>query len=44
MAPMATGSHSTGHRPEAEWPLNQDGAIAMPTEFLDLRALVAEAV
>jgi catechol 2,3-dioxygenase len=30
-------------RPEAEWPRNPDGAIAMMTEHLDLSALLREA-
>jgi catechol 2,3-dioxygenase len=30
-------------RPEADWPRNADGSIAMTTEFLDLRALLSEA-
>jgi len=30
-------------RPEAEWPRNADGTLAMRTERLDLRALLAEA-
>lgn len=30
-------------RPQAEWPLHPDGSLAMVTEHLDLRALLAEA-
>jgi catechol 2,3-dioxygenase len=30
-------------RPEAEWPRNPDGTIAMTTGFLDLQALLSEA-
>ena len=41
--PDGNGVELYRDRPQAEWPLNPDGTIAMTTEFLDLRALLREA-
>ncbi len=41
--PDGNGVELYRDRPEAEWPRNADGAIAMTTGHLDLRALLAEA-
>ena len=40
--PDGNGVELYRDRPEAEWPRNADGSIAMITEHLDLRALLAE--
>ncbi len=42
--PDGNGVELCWDRPEAEWPRNGDGTIAMTTEYLDLRALLREAV
>jgi catechol 2,3-dioxygenase len=41
--PDGNGVELYRDRPEAEWPRNPDGTIAMMTEHLDLRALLREA-
>jgi catechol 2,3-dioxygenase len=41
--PDGNGVELYRDRPEAEWPRNADGTLAMRTERLDLRALLAEA-
>ena len=41
--PDGNGIELYRDRPEAEWPRHPDGSVAMSTERLDLRALLAEA-
>ena len=41
--PDGNGVELYRDRPEAEWPRNPDGTLAMVTRALDLRALLAEA-
>lgn len=41
--PEGNGVELYRDRPEAEWPRKPDGSLAMVTERLDLRALLAEA-
>jgi catechol 2,3-dioxygenase len=41
--PDGNGVELYRDRPEAEWPRNKDGTIAMTTGRLDLRALLSEA-
>ncbi len=41
--PDGNGVELYRDRPEAEWPRNKDGTIAMTAEYLDLRALLGEA-
>ena len=41
--PDGNGVEAYRDRPEAEWPRNADGTIAMTTGYLDLRALLREA-
>lgn len=41
--PDGNGVELYRDRPEAEWPRNADGTLAMTTEALDLRALLGEA-
>jgi catechol 2,3-dioxygenase len=41
--PDGNGVELYWDRPEAQWPRNADGTLAMRTDRLDLRALLAEA-
>ena len=41
--PDGNGVELYWDRPEAQWPRNPDGTLAMSTERLDLKALLAEA-
>jgi catechol 2,3-dioxygenase len=41
--PDGNGVELYWDRPEAQWPRNPDGTLAMKTEPLNLKALLAEA-